>query len=476
MIGESTRDSSPAGGFSSMSAPMNSDYDLRRLSGWGLTSPSVARVATVESDALAEYVKDAGRRGAIMRGMGRSYGDAAQNSGGSVLRLVGSVSDVVIDHDAATVTAPAAVTLDELLKVIVPRGFFVPVTPGTRFVTVGGAVASDIHGKNHHAEGSFGNHVLRLSLLLADGTVRELSPSIEPEVFWATIGGMGLTGVVLDVTFRVIRIETSRCVVNTVRCRDLDELLSEMSVGDEKHRYSVSWVDLLATGRAFGRGVLWRGDHAALANLSSKDATNPLKYEPRHLVTVPPVVPSPGFVNVATSRVFNELWLRKEPRRKDGQIKSIPGYFHPLDSIGGWNHLYGPRGFIQYQFVVPFEREDALRKVIELVVASRLASPLVVLKRFGESNAAPLSFPMPGWTLTVDLPAGASGLAELCHRLDEVVLEAGGRHYLAKDAHTRAESIARGYPRLDEWRRIRDSVDPARVWQSDLSRRLALVD
>lgn len=455
---------------------MNTDYQRLRLSGWGLTSPSVARVATVETDVLAEHVKDAGRRGAIMRGMGRSYGDAAQNSGGTVLRLSGSLSEVVIDHEAATVTAPAAVTLDELLKLIVPRGFFVPVTPGTRFVTVGGAVASDIHGKNHHAEGSFGNHVTRMSVMLADGSVRELTPDGESELFWATIGGMGLTGVVLDVTFRVIPIETSRCVVNTARCDDLDDLLTEMSVGDENHRYSVSWVDLLATGRSFGRGVLWRGDHARLSDLSSKDATNPLRYEPRHLASIPSVVPAPGLVNLATSRLFNELWLRKEPRRKQGQIKSIPGYFHPLDSIGGWNHLYGPRGFIQYQFVVPFEREDALRRVIELVVASRLASPLVVLKRFGRSNPAPLSFPMPGWTLTVDLPAGARGLADLCHRLDDVVLEAGGRHYLAKDAHTRGESIERGYPRLGEWRAVRDSVDPARVWQSDLSRRLALVN
>lgn len=458
-----------------MAEPMSSDFASLRLTGWGLTAPSVARVATVAPSDLADCVKNSGTRGAIARGLGRSYGDAAQNSGGSVLRLAGSISDVVIDRETSTVTASAAVSLDELLKVIVPQGYFVPVTPGTRFVTVGGAIASDIHGKNHHADGSFGVHVRRLSLLLADGTVRELSPSDGADLFWATVGGMGLTGIILDATFAVLPVETSRCIVSTVRCRNLDELLSEMSVGDEDHRYSVSWVDLLARGRSFGRGVLWRGDHARLSDLDAKQRSAPLRYEPRHLATVPPIVPSPGMVNLLTSRLFNELWLRKEPRRKDGQIKSIPGYFHPLDSIGSWNRLYGPRGFIQYQFVVPFEREDSLRRCIELVVESRLASPLVVLKRFGASNEAPLSFPMPGWTLTVDMPAAADGLSELCRRLDEVVLEAGGRHYLAKDAHTRPESIVSGYPRLAEWRRVRDSVDPDGVWQSDLSRRLALL-
>jgi len=454
---------------------MSRDFASLRLTGWGLTAPSVARVATVAPEDLPECVKDSGVRGVIARGLGRSYGDAAQNSGGSVLRLAGSISEVVIDRESSTVTASAAVSLDELLTVIVPQGFFVPVSPGTRFVTVGGAIASDIHGKNHHADGSFGAHVRRLSLLLADGTVRELSPTSGADLFWATVGGMGLTGIILDATFAVLPIETSSCIVSTVRCPNLEELLSEMSVGDEEHRYSVSWVDLLARGRSFGRGVLWRGDHARLSDLNAKQASAPLRYKTRRVTSVPPIIPPPGLVNPFSSRFFNEIWLRKEPRRKDGQIKSIPAYFHPLDSIGSWNRLYGPRGFIQYQFVVPFERADSLRRCVELVVESRLASPLVVLKRFGASNEAPLSFPMPGWTLTVDMPAAAAGLSALCRRLDDVVLEAGGRHYLAKDAHTRAESIVRGYPRLDEWRRTRDAVDPGRVWQSDLSRRLALL-
>jgi decaprenylphospho-beta-D-ribofuranose 2-oxidase len=361
------------------------------------------------------------------------------------------------------------------LKVIVPQGFFVPVTPGTRFVTVGGAVASDIHGKNHHVEGSFGNHIRRLTLMLADGTIHEISPDQNPTLFWATVGGMGLTGVILEATFSLIPIETSLCTVNTIRCRNIDVLIDEMSHGDDDHRYSVAWADLLATGSRLGRSVLWRGDHTKLAELSNKEAADALKYEPKHLATVPPVVPSIGFVNKLSSTLFNELWFRKEPRQKNGGHKSIPAYFHPLDAIGSWNRLYGDGGFLQYQFALPFGREDELRQIVEKIAVSKTASPLVVLKRFGDANPAPLSFPMPGWTLTVDIPTRAEGLGRLLHSLDEVVMQSGGRHYLAKDAHTTPTAIRRGYPRLDEWKQIQRSVDPGQLWQSDLARRLELI-
>lgn len=454
---------------------MRPDHTSARLSGWGRTAPSVARIARVDVRDLAEHVKDSTGRGVIMRGLGRSYGDPAQNSGGTVLTLTGSVDEVRVDDVAGVATCPAGVSLHDLLRHLVPRGWFVPVTPGTRFVTVGGAVASDIHGKNHHFEGSFGNHVRSLRLMLADGTVRTLGPTNDPRLFWATIGGMGLTGAILDVEFALIPIETSVCRVETTRCRGFDELLSEMAHGDEQHRYSVAWVDLQARGRRFGRSVLWRGDHARLDDLSERRRLRPLSYSPRHLLSVPPVVPSSGFVNGFTATLFNELWYRKEPRRRSSSIEPIPSYFHPLDAIGDWNRLYGRGGFVQYQFVVPFDREDALREVVRRVVASRLASPLIVLKRFGSGNPGPLSFPMEGWTLTVDMPAARDSLGPLLHDLDAIVLEAGGRHYLAKDAHTTPDAIRRGYPRLDEWLAVRREVDPDRIWQSDLARRLDLV-
>ena len=447
----------------------------QRLRGWGLTQPTVATVVDVARDDAAREVKAAGPRGAIARGLGRSYGDAAQNGGGTVLRVQDSVDDIVLDRSRHTVTVGAGVSLDALMRSLVPQGYFVPVTPGTRFVTVGGAIASDIHGKNHHVDGSFGNHVERMSLLLADGSVVDVSPEADPELFWATIGGMGLTGIVLDATVRLLPIETSRIVVETRRLPDLDAVLAAMTEGDHLHRYSVSWLDLLATGGRLGRSVLTWGDHAGLDDLPAADRHDALSFAPKQLATVPPVVPGPGFVNHLTARVFNELWYRKAPRHQVGALHSISGYFHPLDGVGEWNRLYGRRGFVQYQFVVPFGREDVVRAIVEDMVRSGAASPLVVLKRFGEGNAAPLSFPQPGWTLAVDIPAGASGLSDLCRRLDRTVLDAGGRHYLAKDAHTTPEVIREGYPRLEEWRAVRRRVDPDGVWQSDLARRVGLV-
>ena len=454
---------------------MNTDFTTSRLTGWGRTSPSTASVAQVSQNNVAGLLKDPHHRGVLIRGLGRSYGDAAQNAGGMVLSLEGSAEETVLDTATGTLTAGAGVSLHDLLKVIVPQGFFVPVTPGTRFVTVGGAIASDIHGKNHHVEGSFGNHVRRLTLMLADGTIHDIGPNQNPTLFWATVGGMGLTGVILEATFSLIPIETSLCTVNTIRCRNIDVLIDEMSHGDDDHRYSVAWADLLATGSRLGRSVLWRGDHTKLAELSSKEAADALKYEPKQLATVPPLIPSFGFVNKLSSTLFNELWFRKEPRRKNGGHKSIPAYFHPLDAIGSWNRLYGDGGFLQYQFALPFGREDELRQIVEKIAMSKTASPLVVLKRFGDANPAPLSFPMPGWTLTVDIPTRAEGLGQLLHSLDEVVMQSGGRHYLAKDAHTTPTAIRRGYPRLDEWKQIQRSVDPGQLWQSDLARRLELI-
>jgi decaprenylphospho-beta-D-ribofuranose 2-oxidase len=446
------------------------------LSGWGRTSPSVADVVDVLRGEVPSTVKEAGPRGALARGLGRSYGDAAQNGGGLVLRLQGSAADAVLDREAGTVTVSAGASLDELLRLIVPRGWFVPVTPGTRFVTVGGAIASDIHGKNHHVDGSFGNHVVRMSLQLADGSVVELSRRDDPELFWATVGGMGLTGVVLDATIGLVPVETSRMSVDTHRIDHLDALFAAMSDGDDAYRYSVAWIDLVAKGRQLGRSVLTRGDHARVDQLPIDDRHEPYRYAPRQLMSIPPVIPRPGVLNHATVAAFNEVWFRKAPRRRIGEIQEIAGYFHPLDMVGQWNRLYGRPGLVQYQFVVPFGREDTMRAIIERLSACGVASFLAVLKRFGEGNDAPLSFPQPGWTLALDMPGGGTGLDTLLHSLDEMVLEAGGRNYFAKDAHTVPATIRRGYPRLGEWQAVRQRVDPHHVWQSDLGRRLLLAD
>ncbi|MGH9133875.1 MAG: FAD-binding protein [Ilumatobacteraceae bacterium] len=441
------------------------------LTGWGRTAPSRCDVVEASDESLAEAIASAGPRGALVRGLGRSYGDAAQNAGGTVVRFVPPTEGIRLDAATGLVTAHAATSFDALLRHLVPLGYFVPVTPGTRFVTLGGAIASDVHGKNHHVDGSFGSHLRSMSMLMADGAVRELTEQSDPELWWATIGGMGLTGIVTEATFAVLPIETSRCVVDTIRACDLDTLLAAMAEGDDRYRYSVAWVDLLAKGRHLGRSVLTRGDHATVAQVSGH--RDPTGYGPRWLAAVPPGVPN--LLNHASVRAFNEVWYRRAPRSRAGEIQSITRFFHPLDGVAAWNRLYGRRGFLQYQFVVPLGNETALRAVIERVARSGHASFLAVLKRFGPGNLGPLSFPMAGWTLTLDLPAGASGLSELLHDLDDLVLDAGGRHYLAKDAHTTPDSIRRGYPRLAEWQEARHKADPGGLWISDIARRLELV-
>ncbi|MDP9465358.1 MAG: decaprenylphosphoryl-beta-D-ribose oxidase, partial [Actinomycetota bacterium] len=286
---------------------------------------------------------------------------------------------------------------------------------------------------------------------------------------------MGLTGVMLDATIRLLPIETSRMRVDTSRIADLDALLATMSQGDDDVRYSVAWIDLVAKGRQLGRSVLSRGEHARFTDLDARQAIAPFAYGPHQLISVPPLVPPRGVLNHATVAAFNEVWFRRAPVCRTGEIQGIGAFFHPLDLVGSWNRLYGSRGMVQYQFVVPFGQEEAMRTVVERLSASGAASFLAVLKRFGAANPAPLSFPQSGWTLALDVPGASRGLGDLLHGLDRVVLDAGGRHYFAKDSHMTPEAVRRGYPRLDEWKAIRDEVDPHGVWQSDLGRRLGLI-
>ena len=437
--------------------------ETTRLSGWGRTAPVNARLHRSTSDELCERI---GRSALtwVPRGMGRAYGDAAVLAGGNVVSLTDNRLAIDVENEWAICSAD--VTIDQVIEAAVPRGFFVPVTPGTRMVSIGGAVAADIHGKNHHHDGSFGDHVRWLRLLDGRGQVRELRPGTRE--FDATVGGMGLTGVIIEVCFSLIPIRSPWMTVDTYRVNELDELMSLMRELDAIRRYSVAWIDVMSTGSSLGRGVLTAGDHIA--------DYEPLEYHSPQVIPVGHALPPVNMVNRVTAAAFNELWWRKAPRQRLEERQSIPHFFHPLDGVGAWNRLYGPAGFIQHQFCVPDGAEDVLREVVGVWSSSRMPSSLNVLKRFGPGSVRPLSFPMAGWTLTVDVPAkGGERLRTTLERIDHLVLDGGGRHYLAKDSYLRPGSIRRGYPRLREWRQVRDEMDPDGRWTSDLARRLGLV-
>lgn len=417
-----------------------------------------------EHDVIDELARGAG----IARGLGRSYGDAAQLSGGVVLsnRSLDGIGTIASD---GVITVGAGVSLDDLLTLTVPLGWFVPVTPGTRQVTVGGAVAADVHGKNHHRDGSLGDHVLEMRLVTPTGSFT-VSPTREPDLFWATIGGMGLTGVVTTVTLRLLKIETDRLIVDTTRYANLDDVMAAMRSGDDDYRYSVAWVDCMTTGAAMGRAILTRGEHATRRDVMSPSLAAPTPARLR----VPFDAPS-GLLNPLSIRAFNEAWFRSAPRARQGEEQSLGTFFHPLDGVSDWNRLYGRRGFVQYQFAVPDDQAECVVRAIERLSSSRVPSFLAVLKRFGPANHGFLSFPIAGWTLALDLPVGPAALPDVLDDLDEMVIAAGGRVYLAKDARLRPDALRAMYPRLTQFLDVKNRIDPQHQLASDLARRLHLV-
>ncbi len=446
--------------------------DTVSVTGWGRTAPTTARLIRPRSyEEAATAVRECGARGGIARGLGRAYGDAAQNAGGSVLDMTALDKIRAIDAEGGVVVCDAGVSLHRLMEVLLPLGWFVPVTPGTRYVTVGGAIGADIHGKNHHVSGSFSRHVAALDLLLADGTVRTVRRG-EP-LFDATAGGMGLTGVILSATVELLPVETSLMSVDTERATDLDDLMARLAATDHHYRYSVAWIDLLARGAAMGRSVLTRGDHAPLDSLPVRARRAPLTFRPGQLPAAPAFVPE-GLLGKTTVGLFNELWYRKAPRARRGELQKISTFFHPLDGVPHWNRIYGRSGFVQYQFVLGYGKEEALRRIVDRISKRGCPSFLAVLKRFGDGDPGWLSFPMPGWTLALDIPANMPGLGSFLDELDEEVAAADGRIYLAKDSRLRPELLSAMYPRLGHFRELREELDPRGVFTSDLSRRLSL--
>ncbi len=454
--------------------------DTVPVTGWGRTAPTAARLTRPRSyEEAVAAVRGCGARGGIPRGLGRAYGDAAQNAGGAVFDMTGLDRVHAIDADGGTVLCDAGVSLHRLMEVLLPLGWFVPVTPGTRHVTVGGAIGADVHGKNHHVSGSFSRHVLSFELLTADGEIRTVRR--DTPLFDATTGGMGLTGMILTATVQLQPVETSLMSVDTERARDLDDLMARLTATDHAYRYSVAWIDLLARGAATGRAVLTRGNHAPLDALrasgtpghGTRARRDPLAFRTPRFPAPPAFLPE-GLLNRTTVGLFNELWYRKAPRARTGRLQRIPAFFHPLDGVPHWNRVYGRGGLVQYQFVVGHGHEEALHRIVRRVSGHRCPSFLAVLKRFGDADPGWLSVPAPGWTLALDLPARLPGLGPLLDALDDEVAAVGGRVCLAEDSRLRPELLATMYPRLDDFRALRAELDPRGVFTSDLSRRLAL--
>jgi decaprenylphospho-beta-D-ribofuranose 2-oxidase len=459
---------------SAAAATSNRPVRPARLTGWGRLAPTVARLAEpARPQDVAGLLGAVSGRGLIARGLGRSYNNAAQNDGGLVISTARLNKIISLDSQTGLATCESGVSLEQLMVAGLPHGWFVPVSPGTRQVTIGGAIAADVHGKNHHVAGSFGQHVRWLDLLLADGAERRVTPAAEPDLFWATAGGMGLTGVILRAEIQLKRVETARIRVDTVRTADLDEAMAYLKATDEQFGYTVAWLDCLATGANLGRSVITSGDFAAVDELPPAERRDPLAFRPAARIGAPPGCP-PGLINRYTVAVANEAWYRRAPRRREGEIQSIGKFFHPLDGIRNWNRVYGPAGFRQYQYAVPVGQEAAVRQSVEMISSARAPSFVTVLKRFGPGSPGHLSFPIEGWTLALDFPARTPGLDRLLLRLDELVAEAGGRVYLAKDSRVSGEMLAAMYPRLAEFRQLRKQVDPAGLLGSDLSRRLGL--
>ena len=445
----------------SVSEPVAGDL----LSGWGRTRSSAARVVPA-LEAGAAPPDDP--RGVLARGMARSYGDAALNAGGTVVDMTVRGELHAFDTSTGVMRVDAGTTLDEVLRATVPHGWSLPVTPGTRMITVGGGIAADVHGKNHPDAGSFRHHLRGFTLLLADGSRRWVTPD-DTDVFAATLGGMGLTGIVLDAELALRRIATTWMDVVTHTTSDLDATVAALTASPDAYR--IATLDLTSAGARMGRAIVETGDHATVEALGSAPA-GLTAYDPARALTVPEIVPS-GLLNSVAARALTGAVFARAPRRPRHHLVDMTSFFHPLDAVDRWNRMYGTRGFVQYQFAVPTGQEHALHRVAASLASARCPTFVVVLKRLGP-GAGMLSFPLDGWTLAVDIPAGLPGLGRLLEACDDLVCDAGGRVYLAKDGRLRAERMPVMYPELDRWRRVRDALDPHGRWRSDLGRRLGL--
>ncbi|TDH61305.1 FAD-binding oxidoreductase [Dankookia rubra] len=433
------------------------------LQGWGRSSAAPCLAARPERmrELMAALDVPEGRT-LLPYGGGRAYGDQALNTGGAAV-LTGRLDRILaFDPASGLVVTEPGVTFADLLRVFLPRGWLAPTSPGTAFVTMGGAVANDVHGKNHHRAGSFGDHVLWLDLLLPDGRQIRISDEEEPALFRATIGGMGLTGIITAVCFRMQPVPSNALTVQSRRIRNLDDFLAGFAAAADA-TWSVGWIDALAGGASLGRGILETAEpsETGVALPAGKTKAFPLE--------------APSWaLNRMSVKAFNALYWRRVPEAGRQQLQHYGKFLYPLDAVLHWNRMYGRRGFHQFQCVLPFgPGEMALRRLLETISAAGDASFLAVLKVMGRPGRGLLSFALPGYSLALDIPA-RPGLRGLFASLERITREAGGRIYLAKDSLLSAEGFWEMYPEAQRFQEIRHSVDPEGRFSSDMAKRLGL--
>jgi decaprenylphospho-beta-D-ribofuranose 2-oxidase len=401
-------------------------------------------------------------------GKGRSYGDSSLNSTG-ISWDCSSLKSIEIDRQQRIAVCGSGVTIGDLERTALTYGLFPKVVPGTEFVSVGGAVASNIHGKTHQSFGSFGDQLLQLTLMDAEGNLHILSPNgPTKEIFWATVGGMGLTGIIVSASVSLLEVETAFVNCNEVKVDSLKELLGTLKEFDEKFQHTVAWVDL--SGDFRGRGIVSGANHAKFNDLPQKLQNKSLSAKIPRNISLPSIFPS-RFINYFTVTIFNLFWFHKP--LKSG-LQHIRPNLHPLDSIRNWNRIYGKRGFIQYQILVPFGKEEFFYFLLRELKKIKGVSFLGVLKSFGNFESKYLSFAGPGWTFAIDINCTNREILLALERLDKALIRVGGRVYLTKDSRLSKEDFKKMYPQYKNWLKIKNSVDPDNFWQSDQGRRLGL--
>ena len=425
----------------------------------------------VKAYRAGESLSELNGAGWIPRGLGRCYGDSAL--GAQVVSTERLKRFVGFDPQTGLLDCEAGISYADILEQFVPRGWFPPVTPGTKFVTMGGALASDVHGKNHHVEGSFAQHVVDFDLLTPSGNLLTCSREQNSELFLATAGGMGLTGLITRVKLRLKPIETSAIKIQNIKARNLDEI---MGLFDrfESTTYSVAWIDVLSRGKNLGRSIFMQGEHATREEVKgTRWEQHPLQVPRKLKLAVPFDLPS-FTLNNFTIKAFNTLYYGKQRKSEVNDLVDYDSFFYPLDFIHHWNRIYGARGFTQYQFVLPREGgAEGMRAILQHIVKRKFGSFLSVLKGFGPEGEGYLSFPMGGYTLTLDFPI-TDQLFPFLDELDEMVLSYGGRVYLTKDVRLTGENLAKMYPRLPQFRQAMQQVNPQGQVRSLQSERLGL--